>query len=64
MQMAGAVMGQDLRRSPSSPSTKFMALTIDTVSANVTRIDDIWSGTMVPTPPEGDIDDTPTRRPW
>lgn len=32
---------------------KFMALTIDTVSASVSRIEVTWSSTMVPTPPIG-----------
>ena len=51
--MASAVIRPSPAASPSRPSTKFIALTIDTVSASVSRIDDVWSSTMVPTPPNG-----------
>ncbi len=51
--MADAVIRPSPAASPSRPSMKFIALTIDTVSASVSRIDDIWSSTMVPTPPIG-----------
>ena len=51
--MADAVMSPRPAARPSRPSTKFIALTIDTVSARVSRIDDAWSSTMVPTPPIG-----------
>ena len=51
--MARAVIKPSPAASPSRPSTKFMALTIDTVSARVSRIDDTWSSTIVPTPPIG-----------
>ena len=53
MQIADAVIRPSPAASPSRPSTKFIALTIDTVSASVSRIDDAWSSTMVPTPPIG-----------
>ena len=53
MQIANAVISPSPAASPSSPSTKFIALTIDTVRASVSRIDDTWSSTMVPTPPNG-----------
>lgn len=51
--MASAVIRPRPAASPSSPSTKFIALTIDTVSAKVNRIDETWSSTIVPTPPNG-----------
>ena len=53
MQIASAVMIPSPAASPSSPSTKFIALTIDTVNASVSRIEDTWSSTIVPTPPSG-----------
>ncbi len=37
--MASAVINPRPAASPSSPSTKFIALTIDTVSARVSRIE-------------------------
>ena len=51
--MASAVIRPRPAARPSRPSTKFIALTIATVSASVSRIDDTWSSTMVPTPPNG-----------
>ena len=51
--MANAVINPRPAARPSSPSTKFIALTIATVSASVSRMDDTWSSTMVPTPPSG-----------
>ena len=51
--MAAAVMSPSPAASPSRPSTKFIALTIETVSASVSRIEVTWSSTMVPTPPIG-----------
>ncbi|KMO67090.1 hypothetical protein MCHLDSM_06338 [Mycolicibacterium chlorophenolicum] len=51
--MADAVISPRPAASPSSPSTKFIAFTIATVSASVSRIDATWSSTMVPTPPIG-----------
>ncbi len=53
MQIANAVIRPSPAARPSRPSTKFIALTTDTVSASVSRIDDAWSSTMVPTPPMG-----------
>ncbi|SHS69615.1 Uncharacterised protein [Mycobacteroides abscessus subsp. abscessus] len=39
--MAAAVINPRPAARPSRPSTKFIALTMDTVNASVTRIDDI-----------------------
>ena len=51
--MAIAVIRPSPAASPSSPSTKFIALTTATVSARVSRIELVWSSTMVPTEPNG-----------
>ncbi len=53
MQIAIAVIRPSPAASPSRPSTKFIALTTATVNASVSRMDEAWSSTMVPMPPNG-----------